>query len=241
MAFILYGIVSSIVFLSTDPLSEMSFYPNNLLYTPASMRIALKSTHACIENSTSAVETFFPENFVIIPEFKQGWTTSVSTLTSSTNIKWESNEISNNIPDNVNELFWVWITVPHTYTVNTKYYAPTVQTCYPSGQKMWTDITSPSEHLAPYFTIRDPTSYENGDSNYLHHYSRLDMLTISAAIISIITFVTTVYNEYKKYKNAPQELEKVKEKVIEKVKEKVKENVNEKVKEKEIEIHTIEV
>lgn len=239
MAFILYGIVSLIITSSIDLQGEMSFYPNNLPYTSSSIRVALKSTHACVKNSTSEVETYFPENFVIIPEFKQGWTTSVSTLTASTNIKWESNEISNNIPDNMNELFWVWITVPHTYTVNTRYYAPTVQTCYPSGQKMWTDTTSPSDHLAPYFTIRDPISYENGESSSLHHYSRLDMLTISAAIISIITFVTSVYNEYKKYKNAPQELEGVKEKVIEKVIEKVKEKVKEK--EKEIEIHTIEV
>jgi hypothetical protein len=166
------------------------------------MRVALKMSHACDKNATNQVDTTFPENFVIIPERKQGWTTSVNTLTSasdqtSSNIIWQSNDPANNIPDGLNELFWVWITFPTSYQLDTKYYAPTIQYCYPSGQKMWNDITSPSEHMAPYFTIRDPDAGDSGD-NTSPHFSRMDMLTISSSIISIITFLMSAYNVYKR-------------------------------------------
>jgi hypothetical protein len=109
---------------------------------------------------------------------------------------WQSNEPANNIPDGFNELFWVWVTFPpSSYQLDTKYYAPTIQTCYPSGQKMWTDTVSPSEHMAPYFTFHEHIATENA----YHYYSRMDILTISAAIISIMSFLMTAYNEHKKY------------------------------------------
>jgi uncharacterized protein YcnI len=202
MRFILPSILSIIITLFNDLPSEVSFYPTNLPYNPSSMRVALKMSHACGENATNQVDTIFPENFVIIPERKQGWTTSVNTLTSasdqtSSNIIWQSNDPANNIPDGFNELFWVWITFPTSYQLDTKYYAPTIQYCYPSGQKMWNDITSPSEHMAPYFTIRDPDGGDSGD-NTSPHFSRMDMLTISSSIISIITFLMSAYNVYKR-------------------------------------------
>lgn len=62
---------------------------------------------------------------------------------------------------------------------------------------MWNDITSPSEHMAPYFTIRDPDAGDSGD-NTSPHFSRMDMLTISSSIISIITFLMSAYNVYKR-------------------------------------------
>ena len=202
MRFILPSILSIIITLFNDLPSEVSFYPTNLPYTPYSMRVALKMSHACGENATNQVDTTFPENFVILPERKQGWTTSVNTLTSasdqtSSNIIWQSNDPANNIPDGFNELFWVWITFPTSYQLDKKYYAPTIQYCYPSGQKMWNDITSPSEHMAPYFTIRDPDAGDSGD-NTSPHFSRMDMLTISSSIISIITFLMSAYNVYKR-------------------------------------------
>jgi len=200
MRFILPSLIFNIVSLFNDPPSELSFYPASLPYTPYSTRAALKLTHACDVNATSQVETTFPESFVIIPERKQGWTTSVSTYATtsgqfSSNIMWQSNEPANNVPDGFNELFWVWITYPPTtYQLDTKYYAPTIQTCYPSGQKMWTDTISPSEHMAPYFIIYEQVDVDNS----AHHYSRIDILTISAAIVSIMSFLIAVYNEYRR-------------------------------------------
>ena len=216
MSFILYGILSIIITLFNDSPSEVSFYPTHLPYNPSSMRVALKLSHACGENATNQLDTTFPESFVIIPERKQGWTTSVSTLTSasgqsSSNIIWQSNELDNNIPDGFNELFWVWVTFPTSYQLDKPYYAPTIQYCYPSGQKMWTDTTAPSEHMAPYFTIRPQASDENGETNDLHHYSRIDILTISAAILSIVSFLMSVYNEYRRYTNTIHSLEPEKE------------------------------
>ena len=202
MSFILYGILSIIITLFNDSPSEVSFYPTHLPYNPSSMRVALKLSHACGENATNQLDTTFPESFVIIPERKQGWTTSANTLTSasgqsSSNIIWQSNAPANNIPDGFNELFWVWITFPSSYQLDKPYYAPTIQTCYPSGQKMWTDTTSPSEHMAPYFTIQNQDGSDSGD-NTSPHFSRMDMLTISSSIISIITFLMSVYNIYKR-------------------------------------------
>jgi uncharacterized protein YcnI len=199
MRFILHSVLSLIITFFNDLPSEVSFYPTDLLYTPYSTRVALKLSHACGENATNQVDTTFPESFVIIPERKQGWTTSVSTLTSasdktSSNIIWQSNELDNNIPDGFNDLFWVWVTFPTSYQLDKKYYAPTIQYCYPSGQKIWTDTTSPSENMAPYFTIRAPDDTENAN----HHFSRIDILTISAAIISIMSFLMTAYNEYRR-------------------------------------------
>ena len=197
MSFILYGVLSLILTFFNDSPSELSFYPPNLPYNPSSMRIALKLSHACGENATNQLDTTFPESFVIIPERKQGWTTSANTLTTTTNIIWQSNAPANNIPDGFNELFWVWITFPSSYQLDKPYYAPTIQTCYPSGQKMWTDTTGPSEHMAPYFTIRNQDGSDSGD-NAKPHFSRMDMLTISSSIISIITFLMSAYNVYKR-------------------------------------------
>jgi len=201
----LYNIVSNLIIttLFFDNVNDVSFYPTMLPYSSSSTRVALKISRACFENSTNMIETTFPNNFIIKPEFKQGWTTNLQTYSISNNhflnITWHSNEISNNIPDGFNELFWVWITYPSIYNVDTKYYAPTVQHCYPSGKYKWIDTTTPSEYLAPYFTI---SSTDVSDNHYnTNSYSRLDILSISTSIISIITFLVTFWYEYKKYKN----------------------------------------
>lgn len=203
MIYKLYSILSGITIttLFTEPISDISFYPNNLLYTSSSSRVALKISRACFENSTNMIETIFPDSFVIKPEFKQGWTTNINTYETSTsffsNITWHSDEVINNIPNNFNELFWFWITVPSSHQVDTKYYAPTIQYCYPLGQYKWTDITTPSENQAPYFTITSTTLLNNNNNN---NFSRLDILTISTTIISIISLLINFYNEYRNYK-----------------------------------------
>jgi uncharacterized protein YcnI len=192
---------------SINPLSDITFYPNNLPYTSSSTRLALKITHACFENSTNRIETIFPDNFVIKPEFKQGWTTNINTHETSTsffsNITWHSDDISNNIPNEFNELFWFWIKFPSTYQVDTKYYAPTIQYCYPSGQNKWTSTSisgpiSTPESLAPYFTISS-TFGSNNDNN--NNFSRLDILIISTTIISIISLLMNFLNEYRNFTN----------------------------------------
>jgi hypothetical protein len=204
MFYKLYDILSTITIttLFIEPISDISFYPNNLLYTSSSTRVALKISRACFENSTNMIKTIFPDSFIIKPEFKQGWTTNLQTNSISnnyfSNITWSSNDISNNIPDEFNELFWVWITYPSTYNLDTKYYAPTIQYCYPSGQYKWIDTTTPSEYLAPYFTITSSTVSNNEDDTI---FSRLNVLTISTAIISIISLLMNFVNEYRNYTN----------------------------------------
>ena len=205
MFYKLYDILSTITIttLFIEPISDISFYPNNLLYTSSSTRVALKISRACFENSTNMIKTIFPDSFIIKPEFKQGWTTNINTYETSSgffsNITWHSNEVSNNIPNNFNELFWFWITVPSSHQVDTKYYAPTIQYCYPSGQYKWIDITTPSENLAPYFTISSTTLSNNNDNN-INNFSRLDILIISTTIISIISLLMNFFNEYRNYK-----------------------------------------
>jgi len=192
--------VSSIVSLFFEPINDISFYPNILPYTTSSVRVALKITHGCLDNSTNRIETTFPDSFTVKPEFKHGWTTVLQTNTvpnTFSNITWHSNDVSNNIPDGFNELFWVWITYPTTYQLDTKYYAPTVQHCYPSGQYKWIDTVS-SEYLAPYFAISSSNVPDNDTNNKT--FSRLDILSISTSIISIITFLITFWYEYRKYK-----------------------------------------
>ena len=220
MFFKLYDIISNLIIINTlfiEPIIDISFYPNNLQYTTSSARVALKISRACSENSTNMIETTFPNNFIIKPEFKQGWTTNLQTNSISnnyfSNITWSSNDISNNIPDEFNELFWVWITYPSTYNVDTKYYAPTIQYCYPSGKYKWIDTTKPSEYLAPYFTISSTTVSNN--SNY-NSFSRMDILTISAAIISITSLLMNFLHEYRNYRNKIQKLPEQIEKQIEK-------------------------
>lgn len=197
---IVYGLILDTLFF--DTISDISFYPTMLPYSTSSVRVALKITHGCFENSTNMIETSFPDSFTVKPEFKQGWTTKLQINTVPnrfSNITWHSNDVSNNIPDGLNELFWVWITYPPTYQPDIKYYAPTVQHCYPSGQYKWFDTTTPSEYLAPYFTISSTDVSDNGYN--ANGYSRLDILSISTSIISIITFLFTFWYEYKKYKN----------------------------------------
>jgi hypothetical protein len=180
-------------------MSDISFYPNILPYTTSSVRVALKITHGCLDNSTNMIETTFPDSFTVKPEFKHGWTTVLQTNTvpnTFSNITWHSNDVSNNVPDGFNELFWVWITYPTTYQLDTKYYAPTVQHCYPSGQYKWVDTVS-SEYLAPYFAISSSTVSDTDTNNKI--FSRLDILSISTSIISIITFLITFWYEYRKY------------------------------------------
>jgi len=213
MFFKLYDIISNLIIINTlfiEPIIDISFYPNNLQYTTSSARVALKISRACSENSTNMIETTFPNNFIIKPEFKQGWTTNLQTNSISnnyfSNITWSSNDVSNNIPDGFNELFWVCITYPSTYNLDTKYYAPTIQYCYPSGQYKWIDTTTPSEYLAPYFTISSTYVYDNHYNANV--YSRLDILSISTSIISIITFLVTFWYEYKKYKNKKNHTQK---------------------------------
>ena len=200
---ILYGIT---IILFIEPISDISFYPSNLPYTSSSTRVALKISRACFENSTNMIETNFPANFIIKPEFKQGWTTNLQTYDINnqfySNIIWYSDNISNNIPDGFNELFWVWITYPSTYDADTKYYAPTIQYCYPSGEYKWTTtsisgLISTPENLAPYFTI---SSTILSNDNNINNFSRLDILTISTAIISIISLLMNFFNEYRNYK-----------------------------------------
>jgi uncharacterized protein YcnI len=209
MIFKLYGIVPSIISSSFNSITDVSFYPTMLPYSTSSVRVALKITHGCFENSTNMIETSFPDSFTVKPEFKQGWTTNLQINTVPnrfSNITWRSNDVSNNIPDGFNELFWVWITYPSTYQTDIKYYAPTVQHCYPSGQYKWFDTTTPSEYLAPYFTI---SSIDVSDNGYnANGYSRLDILSISTSIISIITFLLTFWYEYKKYKNKKNQTQK---------------------------------
>lgn len=199
MAFKLYNLVPSIVSLFFEPINDISFYPNILPHTTSSVRVALKITHGCLDNSTNMIETTFPDRFTVKPEFKHGWTTVLQTNTvpnTFSNITWHSNDVSNNVPDGFNELFWVWITYPTTYQLDTKYYAPTVQHCYPSGQYKWVDTVS-SEYLAPYFAISSSSVSDNDTNNKT--FSRLDILSISTSIISIITFLITFWYEYKKY------------------------------------------
>ena len=207
---ILYGIT---IILFIEPISDISFYPSNLPYTSSSTRVALKISRACFENSTNMIETNFPANFIVKPEFKQGWTTNLQTYDTNnqfySNIIWYSNNISNNIPDGFNELFWVWITYPSTYDAYTKYYAPTIQYCYPSGEYKWIDTTTPSEYLAPYFTFTSSTLPNNEDDDI---FSRLDVLTISTAIISIISLLMNFVNEYRNYTNKKYQLQ-LKEKI----------------------------
>lgn len=215
MFFKLFSILSSISIVSSiiitlfiDPISDISFYPNILPYTTSSTRVALKITHACFENSTNRIETIFPDNFIIKPEFKQGWTTNINTYETSgsffSNITWHSDSVSNNIPDDFNELFWVWLTFPFSYEVDTKYYAPTIQYCYPSGENNWivTSLNAPistTEKLAPYFMISSTIVSNNNNNNSI--FSRLDILTISTAIISILSLLMIFFNEYRNHTN----------------------------------------
>jgi uncharacterized protein YcnI len=195
----IYSLILNLETLFFEPISDISFYPNILPYTTSSVRVALKITHGCLENSTNRIETTFPDRFTVKPEFKHGWTTNLQTNTfpsTFSNITWYSNDVSNNIPDGLNELFWVWITYPSTYQFDTKYYAPTVQHCYPSGQYKWIDTVS-SEYLAPYFTISSSNVPDNDTNNKT--FSRIDILSISTSIISIITFLITFWYEYRKY------------------------------------------
>ena len=207
MFFKLYSILINLVPNSIEPLSDISFYPNNLPYTTSSKRVALKISHSCFENSTNMIETIFPDSFIIKPEFKQGWTTNINTYETSSsffsNITWHSDQVSNNIPNDFNELFWFWITFPSSHQVDTKYYAPTIQYCYPSGEYKWTTTSisgpiSTPENLAPYFTI---SSTILSNDNNINNFSRLDILTISTAIISIISLLMNFFNEYRNYTN----------------------------------------
>lgn len=196
-------VASLIITLSVEPVTDVSFYPSELPYTSSSVRVALKIRHGCGSNSTNRIETVFPDNLLVKPEFKHGWTTQLQTSGGPgnfvSNITWNSNEVSNNIPDGFNELFWVWIMYPSTYQIDKMYYAPTVQHCYPTGQYKWIDTTTPSEYLAPYFTIRSTQEY--GDSEYTNGYTRLDILSISTSIISIISLLMYLWDVLKNYVN----------------------------------------
>lgn len=199
----------------TSSLAHVSFYPNNLVYTPTSTRFALKVPHGCSSNSTNMIVTQFPDDFIIKPEFKQGWTTDLTYNENSDsffyNVTWNSNSIENNIPNGFNELFWIWITIPNTYIQNSKYYVPTIQTCYPSGENYWTSTpTNVGDEPAPAFTItsqitqtptNSPTTFINNYDSESNNNSldRYDILAISISIISIISFLMNIYNEYRHF------------------------------------------
>ena len=95
-----------ILLLTGNVLSHLSFYPKILQYSTLSTRIALKIPHSCPSTTTNKINTIFPNSFIVKPEYKQGWTILFD-LQSTSNITWVSNSLENNIPDNVNDLFWV--------------------------------------------------------------------------------------------------------------------------------------
>jgi uncharacterized protein YcnI len=181
--------------------SHVSFYPNNLQYSTSSIRVSLKITHGCDNNSTNKLEATFPSNFVVKPEFKQGWTT----IKNSNIITWSSDNTYNNVPYNVNDLFWIWITIPKNFNIDYKYYSPTIQSCYPSGLYEWTSVTSTGEP-APYYTVSIPAivssnNEEQQSNNTNNNLSEMNKFLIVIAIISIISLLMNLFNEYRYYKN----------------------------------------
>lgn len=195
--------ILNVFMMFTSVMSHVSFYPNTLPYTSTSTRFALKVPHGCLDNSTNKISSSFPDNFVIKPEFKQGWTTTLSSDGILYNISWVSDNVSNNIPASFNELFYIWITIPPSYVANTNYYVPTIQYCYPSGENVWTATPTTTGHEpAPYYKISSsptlaPTPFSIVDSS--KKWTRIDKLTVSVAIISIISLLMNLYNEYRLY------------------------------------------
>lgn len=189
----------NVLILFTNVFSHVSFYPNTIPYSSYSTRFSLKIPHACSENSTNMIKTAFPDGFSLKPEFKQGWTTTLMSDGMSNNISWVSNNVSNNIPAGFNELFWIWITTPQSYTPNIKYYVPTIQNCYPSGEYKWTATpTITGQEQAPYFIVAStptlaPTSFEDNSNKLSSH----DIFFISISVISILSLVMNFFNEYR--------------------------------------------
>jgi len=197
----------NILLLTSNVFSHMSFYPNILQYSTSSTRIALKTSHSCKLSTTNKINTIFPDGFIVKPEFKQGWTILFDTK-SSLNITWVSNSLENNIPNQVNDLFWLWIIIPSNFN-NNSYYSPTIQYCYPFGSYEWTypSITPPIDlEPAPSFIISSIPSIiitnniTDIDNYYnINNWIQIYNLIISISIISIISLLMNIYNEYRIY------------------------------------------
>ena len=76
----------NVLMLFANVFSHVSFYPSTLPYSSYSTRFSLKIPHACLENSTNMIKTAFPDGFILKPEFKQGWTTTLTSDGISNNI-----------------------------------------------------------------------------------------------------------------------------------------------------------